>query len=495
MTVDNISGPDSSGPDSSGSDSSGPGLSDTTASENAQESLRLLGYHDTVNLIDERAGADHDVVIVGAGQTGVAAAFGLRRRGVHRISVIDAATTPAGLAWRSKARMRTLRTPKTLAGPELGVPALSFRAWYDAVRGPGAFEEIGRIPTGDWADYLDWFREQVAVDVRRGVRLESIEPIADGLLALHLSRVDGAGGVDDLIEQTSGPARWVETTRKVILATGVSGTGGPLIPEVVAGLSPAVFAHTSDTIDFAALSGKSVAVLGAAASAFDAAATALEAGAASVDVYTRRRELVIPDPAGGPINRLVQDVFSRLPDHERWRRRTATLTAGASVPPDSVERVALFANYRLHVSAPWLSAHESAGAVLVEAEDGAATYDFVIAGTGYQQDPGTRTELASIAGHIALWRDRYTPPEGQESEILGVVPYLGTGYQLTEREPGRAPWLADIHVFSIGANASFGLPVGDVPSLPTGIPRLVEAVIGDLVLADLDRVRSSVAAP
>lgn len=442
--------------------------------------MRLLGYPDTPNLIDESGGADHDVVIIGAGQTGISAAFGLRRRGVRRISVIDAAPTTADLAWRTKARMRTLRTPKTLAGPELGVPALSFRAWYDTVRGDGAFESIGRIPTGDWADYLDWFREQVGVDVRRGVRLESIESVGDDLIALHLVNP----------ESSSQPERWVETTRKLILATGVSGTGGPLIPEAVADLSPAVFAHTADAIDFAALAGKSVAVLGAAASAFDAAATALEAGAASVDVYTRRPELVIPDPAGPPINRLVQDVFAHLPDDERWRRRKATLTAGASVPADSVERAALFENYRLHVSAPWHSAREADGQVTVEAEDGTATYDFVIAGTGYQQNPATRTELSAIATHIALWRDRFTPPAGQESETLGVVPYLGPGYQLTEREPGQAPWLANIHVFSIGSNASFGLPVGDVPSLPTGIPRLVEAIVRDLVIADLDRART-----
>ena len=66
---------------------SNPGISDDQASRDAQESLRLLGYHDLANLIDEpgdNGGADHDVLIVGAGQTGVTAAFGLRRRGVRR---------------------------------------------------------------------------------------------------------------------------------------------------------------------------------------------------------------------------------------------------------------------------------------------------------------------------------------------------------------------------------------------------------------------------
>ncbi len=83
----------------------------------------------------------------------------------------------------------------------------------------------------------------------------------------------------------------------------------------------------------------------------------------------------------------------------------------------------------------------------------------------------------------------YTPPPGQENDILGVAPYLGHGYEFTEKQPGTAPWLADIHVFSIGANVSFGRPVGDIPSLRIGIPRLAQAISRDLVLADLDRAR------
>ena len=146
--------------------------------------------------------------------------------------------------------------PASLVGEPLATLGETFRAWYDATHGVGGFDQLGRIPTGDWADYLDWFREQVGVDVRRGVRLESIEPTDDGHIALHLLRVDGS-------PEEGTTRRWVETARKVVLAAGVSGTGGPLIPEVVAELSPAVFAHTADAIDFAALTGKSVAVLGA----------------------------------------------------------------------------------------------------------------------------------------------------------------------------------------------------------------------------------------
>src|SRR5204863_3740067 len=115
-------------------------------------------------------------------------------------------------------------------------------------------------------------------------QLVRIEP-ADGHFRLHL---DGAAGGT------------VETARKIILANGVAGNGGPYIPPVVSdGLPPHLYAHTADAIDFAALRGRAVAVIGGAASAFDAAAVALEAGAASVDLFARRASL-----ASLPISRV-----------------------------------------------------------------------------------------------------------------------------------------------------------------------------------------------
>lgn len=418
--------------------------------------------------IAPRPDVDHDVAIIGGGQSGVTAAHALLRAGVSRVSVIDAGPDESESAWRTRARMRTLRTAKSISGPELGNPALAFPSWFDNVYGAGSFGEIDRIPTHDWADYLSWFRKEVGVDVRHGVRVTDIAAAPTGLR---------------LTLQSAG-RQWTEDTRKLVLATGVTGTGGPHTPAVLRDLPAGLWAHTADDIDFAALRHQRVAVLGAAASAFDAAATALEAGAAEVHVYTRRPAVVIANPAHSP-NPLVQDVFHLRSDDQRWLQRRQAATAGASVPQDSVARAASFTNYHLHVSAPWAAASEQDGRVLVHAADGSQTFDYVIAGTGYQQDPGTRPELSTIAPHIARWSDVYTPPDGLEDELLGVAPYLGADYQFTERHPGSAPWLSDIHVFSIGAHVSFGRPVGDIPSLRIGIPRLTASITRDLVLADL----------
>jgi FAD-dependent urate hydroxylase len=448
-------------------------LSTADADLAAQESLRLLGL-DGNNWIAPQEGVDHDVAVIGGGQSGVTIAHALRRAGVANVTVIDAGGAESDSAWRTRARMRTLRTAKTISGPELGNAALSFRAWFESHYGADAFDTLDRIATADWADYLDWFQRQVGVQTRRGIRVVDIEPAGPGLRLT--------------LEQAG--RRWIEYTRKIVLAGGVAGTGGPNIPSELHSLPRNLWAHTADHIDFAALQGRTVAVLGAAASAYDAAATALEASATEVHVYTRRPGVVIANLANRP-NPLVQDVFHLLPDEQRWESRVKTARAGANVPEDSVTRAAAFDNYRLHVSAPWLSVTEQGGRVHVEAGDGAAEFDYVIAGTGYQQDPRTRPELDSIAPYIALWQDVYTPPAGLDDAILAVAPYLGPGYELTEKQRGSAPWLADIHVFSIGANVSFGRPVGDVPSLRIGVPRLVQAITRDLVLADLRVAQSA----
>ena len=229
----------------------------------ARDALRLIGA-DPPNWVPDSTGTNHNVTIVGGGQTGCAIAFALRRAGIGRVTIIDAAVdeSQAGL-WLNAARMNLLRTPKTLPGPELGIPAFSFQAWYEARHGAEAYAAIDRIRRLDWAEYLRWYRHFLGIPVRYRTRLQSIEP-ADGHFRLHL--------------ETDGVAA-TETTRKIVLATGFTGYGGAYVPPVLADALPRqIYAHTEDPIDFPALRGKAVAVIGAAASAFDAAGVALEVG-------------------------------------------------------------------------------------------------------------------------------------------------------------------------------------------------------------------------
>ena len=90
----------------------------------ARHALRLIGP-DPANWVPDRPGIDHNVAIVGGGQTGSAISFALRRAGIGKVTVIDAAEDEARAGvWLTAARMNVLRTPKSLIGPELSNPSV-----------------------------------------------------------------------------------------------------------------------------------------------------------------------------------------------------------------------------------------------------------------------------------------------------------------------------------------------------------------------------------
>lgn len=440
----------------------------------ARATLRLMGP-DPANWVPDHMGIDHNVAIIGGGQSGCALAFALRRAGIGKVTVLEAAANEERTGiWLNAARMNLLRTPKNLPGPELGAPALGFQAWYEARHGEAAYAAIERIPRTDWASYLSWFKNFLNITPRYATRVARIEP-EDGHFRLHLRTPSGDT---------------VETARKIILATGFSGAGGKYVPDVLMkNLSPARYAHTEDAIDFAALRGKIVGVIGAAASAFDAAGVALEHGAEAVHLFARRDVI-----AATPITRSrgfpgAYDNYHALPDADRWHQAIRFQRAGSTPTTDAIERTVKHANFRLHLNAPWDSASERDGMVEAIVGGKAHRLDFVIAGTGYSADLASRPELRDLAPHILLWRDRYTPSATEQDQRLGLHPYLGAGHELLEKHPGTAPLLRHIHVQNPSGFVSFGLPIGDVPSMKRDIPTIVARISADLFQADLDVLR------
>jgi cation diffusion facilitator CzcD-associated flavoprotein CzcO len=125
--------------------------------------------------------------------------------------------------------------------------------------------------------------------------------------------------------------------------------------------------------------------------------------------------------------------------------------------------------------------------VVARAADGTFRFDHVIAGTGYFADPSARPEIAGFADQILLWRDRYLPPGDEADEYLGSHPYLGEAHEYLEKVPGQAPYLRDIHAHNPAGFVSFGLPIGDVPSMRRDIPLVTARISHDLFLADLDK--------
>ena len=182
-----------------------------------------------------------DVLIVGAGQSGLCIAFALMRDRVRNILVIDRAPEGREGIWAGFARMPTLRSPKDQTGPDLGIPSLTFEAWYDAAYGAGSFAGLGLIPTDAWHDYLQWYREVLALPVRNEVAATAIAP----------GKLDD-GGNCLLVTLSTGE---VLAARKLVLATGQDGTGEWWMPDFVRALPADRRAHTCEMIDFERLRG------------------------------------------------------------------------------------------------------------------------------------------------------------------------------------------------------------------------------------------------
>ncbi|MGE0310080.1 MAG: FAD/NAD(P)-binding protein [Lautropia sp.] len=415
-----------------------------------------------------------DVLIVGAGQGGLSTAALLLRERVTNILVIDAAPRGAEGPWRSYARMKTLRSWKTVTGPDLGTPALTFQAWYEAQHGADGFDALGKIAKEDWHDYLLWLRDTLALPVRNGVTLLRVEP--------------QDASADPLLRATvrEGQAERVLLARKVVLAMGIERSGRWWMPPEVEALPGRWRAHTGDPIDFAALAGRRVAVLGAGASAFDNAATALEAGAADVRLFVRRAELQCVQPYKAISYAGFLRHFGSLDDATRWRFMNHLLTLREALPPETWERCTRHARFHLHLASPWQGVEVRDGAVAIDTPRGCFVADFLICGTGFEMDVAGRAELGAHARAVATWADRYSPPEDERNERLARYPYLGSGMQLQAREAGAAPHLRHVHLFDFGATMSFGPSGASINALKFAVPRLVHALTHDLFVADAD---------
>ena len=416
-----------------------------------------------------------DVLVIGAGMLGIAAAARLIFKGVRNVKVVDMAPRGREGPWVTFARMETLRSPKHLTGVAQGIPSLTFRAWYEASFGHDAWELLYKIPNAVWVDYLTWVRDVLDLPVENGVAVERLDP-GGGLVAVALRR---------------GEARETIHARRVVVATGRAGAGGANIPGFV---DPALLhdraAHTSDPIDFAALRGRRVAVLGAGASAWDNAATALEAGAARVDMYLRRSELPQVNKGRGSAYPGFFIGWGDLDDAERWALTVWLEDLQAPPPHETVLRTIRNDGFHIHFGTPIRAARRSPGGVDLDLGlGGTESADFLIVGTGFKVDLASVPELAALAPLAATWGDRYAPPLDLVRPDLALYPYLGPGFELLEKTPGTAPDLSRIHLFNYGAHASHRALSGDVPGVDVGSDKLATRIASLLFREDLGHAR------
>ncbi len=416
-------------------------------------------------------GPVHDVVIVGGGQSGLTAAFGLARERVGNVLVVDQNPLDRAGPWLNFARMRTLRTPKYLTGPDLGIPSLTPRAWYEAQHGPGSWESLGLIPKEMWAAYLAWYRQVLRIPVMPDTRVGALS--FDTAERCFVVPCEGPAGAHRL------------RARRVVLATGIDGSGEWRIPESISAALPrARYAHTRESIDFEALRGKRVAVLGAGASGFDNAATALEHGAREVHLLFRRPQLVNVNAYRWAEFVGFLKHHADLPDPEKWRFILQILRMGQLPPADTLARAQQLPGFVLRAGSEWKALAERDGAVQIQTQSDAIEVDFVIVATGFVTDLAARQELAHFEPFIARWADRFTPPESERHEDLLRHPYLGQTFEFTERAPGSAPYLEHLYNYTFGGLLSMGFGGASISGLKYSSARLVAGITRSFFVED-----------
>lgn len=447
--------------------------------QQAARDLQYLNYP-LADWVPQTRGPDGapalDVLVIGAGMCGQTAAYALIREGVRKLRVIDRESAGREGPWGTFARMPTLRSPKHLTGPDLGVPSLTFRAWYTAQHGEAGWESLYKIDRLDWLAYLLWVRKVIALPVENGTELVSLTP-AGNLLRAQLRK----GGKEEVVY-----------TRKAVLALGRDGSGMPRWPHFPsfnpddAATRKRVF-HSADDIDFAALKGKRIAVLGAGASAFDNAGTALEAGAGALVMCVRRAQLPqVNRPKWASFPGFMQG-FAGLPDEARWKFFTAMMEPQVPPPHESVLRCDRFANFQLRLGTPWLDLRVDASGVTVVMPQGEERFDAVIVSTGFDVDLMARPEIAAFSAQALVWGERVAKEEAGRFAEEARFPYLGEAFEMIERAPGALPTLSNLHVFNWGATISHGALAGDIPGLGTGAGRLARGIARGLFIADMDR--------
>jgi putative flavoprotein involved in K+ transport len=191
----------------------------------------------------DQSSGQHEVVIVGAGQSGLAAGYHLARRGIE--FVILEADPQVGDVWRRRYDSLRLYSPAkldALPGHPFPLPGHAF-------------------PTGSqMADYLRSYAAHHRLPVRTSVRVDRLRPSADG---------------SDGYELLAGGSRY--RARQVIVATGPFQR--PFIPDFAAQLHPAVRQlHSAEYRNPAQLVDGPVLVVGVSHSGADIAYEVARAG-------------------------------------------------------------------------------------------------------------------------------------------------------------------------------------------------------------------------
>jgi FAD-dependent urate hydroxylase len=416
--------------------------------EEVSRELASAGIHD-----EELKDRDLlDVAIIGGGQAGMSACLALWKQQIYNVSIFESAEQGFEGPWLTTARMKCLRSSKqSLLGPTLGFASLAFSGWYENAY--GGWEELIKVPTRAWAEYLQWYQGVLNLPVKHGWRLLSIIPENEAFTLVF-----------------NGEKR--VRARKIVLATGRDGLGGFEIPAFIRDIPKTRWFHTGEIIDPSHFFKRRICIIGAGASAFDVAAKALEEGAENVTMVMRRDKL----PRANLLDLYSEwPTFFSISDAEKLLFFQNAWEIGAPPPSESIARLSKWENFKLMAQCciEQLSCEEK---VCVLTNNGSLETDLILLATGYAVDVSAVAALECFSDQILLWGNRFD----DLSPKLCRFPYLGKYFEFLEKIPGSAPYLKNIYCFNYGAYLSHGRISGDIDQIGIGAERLAEGIALDL---------------
>src|SRR5690606_25523104 len=221
--------------------------------------------------------------------------------------------------------------------------------------------------------------------------------------------------------------------RRVVLATGRDGLGGPWVPEWAHELPRERWMHSADFWDDNVFKGKRVVVIRVGASAMDSAATALENGAARVHLLARRPYIPRINKSKGSVSPGMTHGFWKLPDEWRWRIRHYINAQQVPPPQGSTLRVSQHANAFFQPKRP---------------------------------------DSSDYAHTNRLRVDRLPPANDEVDTELHDSPDLGPSFEFRPKQRLTLPGLERVHCFCYPSTLSHGKVAGDIPQISDGAERL-----------------------
>ncbi len=372
-----------------------------------------------------------DLLVIGAGPYAYSAAAGARDAGID--------TTVVGLPmsfWREQ-----MPTDMFLrSGLDWHLDAAGEHTFAAYVEDRGLHRaELDPVPIGVFLDHTDWFREQKGFDVDQRL-VDSLQVAASG-----------EGFVATMEDGTT------ITADKVLAAPGIRHF--VTLPAWHEGVPEHRRAHTCDLVDFDALAGARVVVIGGRQSAYEWAALLCDHGAASVDVVHRHPTPAFERVSWAFVNPYIEQTLAH---RGWWRGLSGDQQQAIALEFWQVGRLTLEHWLTPRLRPDVVTVHPDTEVVAVEEGDEATvlgltdgtrlTADFVVFASGYRADLGRVPYLEPLLDDLAVSDGFPQLSEGFETSVPGL--YM-TGFAST-RDFGP------FYGFTKGCPSSATLAVADM---------------------------------